>query len=285
MDHVSQELEFQLTHMKVAGIGFGNPAKPMILAIHGWLDNAQSFQALSSYLPEYYIVAIDLAGHGLSSHRSPDAHYHLVDFVHDIHQLVLSQNWTPFVILGHSLGGIVASLYASAFPKQVKQLISIESIGPFTQQAGKSASQLNESIQSRITIKQGEAKPVRSLALVIKARAIAGRFSEDVAKILMQRNMREQNGQWFFNSDKRLRTFSSLRMTEEQAEAFMRNIKCPVLVITGDKGYRLVAQAVKVRLPWFSNAEHRICSGHHHLHMDNSQQIASRLIEFLSKSG
>ncbi len=279
-----QSLEFQLKHTKLAALGFGDPTKPMILAVHGWLDNAESFRALAEVLPDYYLLAIDLAGHGLSEHRSPDAHYHLVDFVDDIHQLVSQQKWPPFIVFGHSLGGIVASLFASAFPEMVSQLVTIESLGPFTASPKGSAQQLQKSILSRSRIKLSLNKPVRSLESAIKARALAGGFDEKLAKLLMLRNLRQQDGDWVFNSDKRLRTFSSLRMTEPQAEAFLRNIACPVLVITGSQGYPLVAKSVKARLPWLAKGHHVQCEGHHHLHMDNPQQVADCIHQFLAYS-
>lgn len=48
-----------------------------ILALHGWLDNALSFDSLASCLPaSWCIVAVDFAGHGLSSHRPEGTFYH-----------------------------------------------------------------------------------------------------------------------------------------------------------------------------------------------------------------
>ena len=44
-----------------------------VLAVHGWLDNASSFQFLAPLLPQAHIVAVDLPGCGLSSHRAPGA--------------------------------------------------------------------------------------------------------------------------------------------------------------------------------------------------------------------
>ena len=48
---------------------WGNPDKPTILALHGWLDNANSFAPLATYLEsDFQVVAVDLPGHGHSSH-------------------------------------------------------------------------------------------------------------------------------------------------------------------------------------------------------------------------
>ena len=96
---MQQNLEFPLTNITLRGIGYGDPSKPMILALHGWLDNAASFAPVAAFLHDYYIVAIDMTGHGLSSHRSAGAHYHLTDFVNDMHELVESQAWSTFILM------------------------------------------------------------------------------------------------------------------------------------------------------------------------------------------
>ena len=120
-----QEIVFQLPHLRLQGLQQGDINKPVILALHGWLDNAASFLPLAAELDlsEHQLIALDMAGHGHSQHRSADAHYHLVDWIQDIHQLIESNNWSRVILLGHSLGGIVASLYASAFAEKVSKLI------------------------------------------------------------------------------------------------------------------------------------------------------------------
>lgn len=278
---MQKNLEYALANITLRGIGYGDPKKPMILALHGWLDNAASFAPLAAYLSEYYIVAIDITGHGLSSHRSAGAHYHLGDFVNDIHELVELQAWSKFLLMGHSMGGIIATLYASCFPEHVEKLISIESFGPMTKEAQSSPTQLRESILSRLKAQKTAAKHPKSIETTVQARAIAGDISIESARLLVLRNIREHNGQLFFTTDRRLRTFSSLRITEEQAEAFMRKITCPVLLISGSKGYQSMRETYVKRVSWVKNLEIQECDGQHHLHMDNPQPVADKIVRFL----
>jgi pimeloyl-ACP methyl ester carboxylesterase len=279
---VQQALEFPLANITLHAIGYGDPTKPMILALHGWLDNAVSFQPVAECITDYYILALDITGHGLSSHRSDGAHYHLIDFAYDLHELVDSQGWQPFILMGHSMGGIISTIYASCFPEYVSKLISIESFGPMTKDTQSSPIQLRDSILSRLKTQQSEAKHPSSIQRTIEARAKIGDIKLESARLLITRNIREENKQLLFNTDRRLRTFSSLRMTEPQAEAFMRNIQCPTLVITGDKGYESMRTTVQKRLDWVENLTTAECEGHHHLHMDNPQPVADKIIVFLS---
>lgn len=279
---MQQALEYSLSNITIRGVGYGNPAKPTILALHGWLDNAASFQPIAEYLDEYYILALDITGHGLSSHRSSGAHYHLTDFVYDLHELVESQGWQSFILMGHSMGGIISTLYASCFTEHVSKLISIESFGPMTKDTQSSPTQLRDSILSRLKAQKSEAKHPRSIERTVEARANIGDIKLESARLLVTRNIRGESGQLFFTTDRRLRTFSSLRMTEPQAEAFMRNIKCPVLLITGSQGYASMRSTSEQRLGWVANLTVTQCTGHHHLHMDNPESVADEIVRFLN---
>ena len=279
---MQQALEYPLANIILRGIGYGDPTKPMILALHGWLDNAASFQPIAEYLTDYYIVALDITGHGLSSHRSNGAHYHLIDFAYDLHELIESQGWGAFTLMGHSMGGIIATIYASCFPEHVSKLISIESFGPMTKDTQSSPTQLRDSILSRLKAQRSEAKHPRSIERTVEARVMVGDIKIESARLLITRNIREKNGLLFFTTDRRLRTFSSLRMTEPQAEAFVRNIKCPTLVITGTEGYESMRTILHNRVDWVEQLTVAECEGYHHLHMDNPQPVAKKIVEFLS---
>lgn len=276
------DVRFSLSNLHITGLTNGNQGKPLVIALHGWLDNAASFIPLAKYFNDYHLIAIDFIGHGLSSHRSPDAHYHQIDFVHDLHELVVTQGYKDFILVGHSMGGIVASMYASSFPDFVSHYITIESFGPLTKTAKSSPAQMRESIESRLKLAARDAKHPQNFETVVKARALAGDLTMDAAELLVNRNIYEQDGALRFRTDRRLRTISSLRVTDDQAQHFMQNIQCPTLVIMGDKGYEMMREKVKERFDWVEHLTQVTCKGGHHLHMDNPQEIADHILQFLS---
>ena len=116
------EFEITLNALTVRGIRYGSEDKPEILALHGWLDNAASFEPLSRYLSDYQIIALDFVGHGKSDHRANGAHYHLVDNVQDVHEAIQALGLSELKIIGHSMGGIIAAMYAACFPEMVKKI-------------------------------------------------------------------------------------------------------------------------------------------------------------------
>ena len=116
--------------MKIAyqewGANVGNSKK--ILAIHGWLDNSNSFYLLGPHLASlgYHCVAIDQIGHGKSSHVSADSTYSVESFVAHINEVVVKLDWDQFHVVGHSLGAGIGMMYAGCYPEKVEKLILID---------------------------------------------------------------------------------------------------------------------------------------------------------------
>ena len=73
MPPVVEEIRLSLPHIELAAHVFGPEDGIPVIALHGWLDNANSFARLAPKLHGLRIVALDLAGHGHSAHRPPGA--------------------------------------------------------------------------------------------------------------------------------------------------------------------------------------------------------------------
>jgi pimeloyl-ACP methyl ester carboxylesterase len=94
---------------------------PVVL-LHGVSSRWQPFRSILPVLAEkYQVYALDLRGHGRSSHTP--AAYNLGDFTRDVYQFLIRQVQTPAVIYGHSLGGLVAINLAAQEPQMVRALI------------------------------------------------------------------------------------------------------------------------------------------------------------------
>ncbi|CAG7828538.1 unnamed protein product, partial [Allacma fusca] len=102
----------------LSGKTWGDANGIPVLGLHGWTDNAGTFDRLAPLLPKsLYFVAIDLPGHGISSHHPEGLLPSLVDIVLMIKRLVTFHfKWTKFSIMGHSMGAYGGILYSSLFP-------------------------------------------------------------------------------------------------------------------------------------------------------------------------
>ena len=68
MDVTSREVRFTLPSIEVAAKVWGKPGGLPVIGLHGWLDNAATFDLIAPHLEGVYLVALDLPGHGLSGH-------------------------------------------------------------------------------------------------------------------------------------------------------------------------------------------------------------------------
>ncbi|OFA31602.1 hypothetical protein BAE46_07780 [Glaciecola punicea] len=272
------ETQIKLPHLSLAALANSeviDPRKPTLVCLHGFLDNANSFATLIPLLNNYQCVAIDMAGHGKSEHRSIDAYYHLSDYAYDVYQLIVTLQLRNFALLGHSLGAIVSSLYASTRPKGLRGFIAIESCGPLTQSADTTAAQLRECFISRAKANKAIIHP-RNIEAVVKSRCAVSDLSPKHAQQIMIRNLKTDavgNLQW--RTDKRLRTNSAMRMTEEQASSVLANIECPRLLILGNQGFEKIKAAIALRDPVFFDVPISTFEGGHHVHLESVTPVAN----------
>ena len=62
--------------------------------------------------------------------RSQVDPYVFVDWLDDLYQITQAAGWQRFILLGHSLGALIASAYAGVFPEQIERLILLEGSAP-----------------------------------------------------------------------------------------------------------------------------------------------------------
>ncbi|ELW64411.1 Serine hydrolase-like protein [Tupaia chinensis] len=121
------ELKLAVPWGHIAAKAWGSRQGPPVLCLHGWLDNANSFDRLIPLLPqEFHYVAMDFGGHGLSSHYSPGIPYYYQNFVNEIRRVVATLKWNRFTLLGHSFGGTVGGMFSCVFPEMVDKLILLD---------------------------------------------------------------------------------------------------------------------------------------------------------------
>uniref|UniRef100_A0A8C4JD41 Serine hydrolase like 2 n=1 Tax=Dromaius novaehollandiae TaxID=8790 RepID=A0A8C4JD41_DRONO len=109
------EVKFPVPWGHVAAKAWGPPQGHPVLCLHGWLDNANTFDRLIPLLPtDHRYVAMDFSGHGLSSHRPAGLPYHFLDYVSEVCRVAGALQWRRFTLMGHSMGGSVAGMVSKA---------------------------------------------------------------------------------------------------------------------------------------------------------------------------
>jgi pimeloyl-ACP methyl ester carboxylesterase len=278
---VFKPVGFDVNGRKISGISYGDEQGPLLLCLHGWLDNAASFQPLMPYLSNYHVIAIDWPGHGLSDHRGADAHYHFLDWVYDMISLFRSQQWQAIDILGHSMGGMVASAFSAAFPEHVKSLTLIDCIGVLTSDEATTTKQLRKGLLSRLTRDNKAKKYHTNLNSAVAARVLVSDLSTDNARLIVKRGIEQTKAGFIWRADIRLRSISPYRFSLAQAEQLVADINTPVQLLFGSKGMEMVTKGLKCFGPLFKNLQVHELSGGHHVHMEQAEQAAKLINDFI----
>ncbi|WP_271411883.1 alpha/beta fold hydrolase [Pseudomonas sp. Q1-7] len=264
-----EEIRLNLPHIELAAHLYGPEDGQRVIALHGWLDNANSFARLAPRLPGLRIVALDFAGHGLSAHRAAGASYLLWDYVADVLQVAEQLGWERFSLLGHSMGAIVSVLLAGAMPERVERLALIDGLMPYTGEADQAPAKLGEALRAQLAL-AGKRKPVYAdIDRAVEARMRStGAVSREAAELLAERGLMPVPGGYTWRTDSRLTLPSPLRLTRGHALAFAGAVQCPAMLVLAEEGLLHTEPRFAGLLDGLALDVRRL-PGKHHLHLDD----------------
>ena len=109
---------------------WGDPEAPALVMLHGWMDVSASFQFVVDALArDRHVIAPDLRGFGLTERPRADA-YWFPDYLGDLDALLDALLPGRSVdLVGHSMGGNVAMIYAGVRPSRIRRLVNLEGFG------------------------------------------------------------------------------------------------------------------------------------------------------------
>ena len=292
-----QEITFQVPWGVIAAKAWGPEDGQPFIGLHGWLDNANTFDKLAPLLPENIrFVAIDFPGHGRSSHRWPGMGYDHFQYVADVKKIVSQLGWERFSIIGHSMGGFVGSLYAGCFPNEVENLVLIDYGGPPPRFGNNAADMLARYATRMSNMKPASPRVYESVesAAARREEAVDGNtLSKGDALLITKRGTRVTKDGVIFSHDPVVkRRFHTFCPPEVSVKFILSSIKCVLLVLQGtarvymDEDHKkgledrviLICQHAKSHM-WKS------IQGGHHFHLDNPEQTAKEIKQFLAHCG
>lgn len=294
-----EDIELATPSLRLAARAWGRPGRRPVLALHGWLDNAASFDRLAPLLPDWHIVALDFPGHGRSQHRPPGVAYHFVDYVGDVVAAADALGWKRFSLLGHSLGAGVASFVAATIPERVARLALIEGLGPPSGAPQEGPQRLAKAIRFAYGLATKSLPRYADVQAAAQARADATWLSVQAALPIAIRgtqrlgNERLGNerlgdqgadpgeGRIGWRSDPRLTQRSPWYLCEEQIRAFVAAIRAPTLLIRAHDGLLHRRAWMQGRYPLVKQLQLVDLPGNHHLHLEDPEPSARVLRGFL----
>lgn len=110
--------------------GEPSPDKTPLVLLHGWMDVAASYQFVVDALSHsHYVIAPDWRGYGQTTSGGVD-NFWFPDYLADLDFLLDHYApQSPVNLVGHSMGGNVAMLYAGVRPERIRRLVNLEGFG------------------------------------------------------------------------------------------------------------------------------------------------------------
>ena len=253
---------------------YGTSGKPPMLCVHGGAANAHWYDYVArGFNADYHVRAIDLRGHGDSGWDNADPpNYNYSRHAADIHELTETLDLRDFVLIGHSMGGMVSLIYAATYPGRAKSLIIVDSnlvmtperIAGFNAVGNRPAREYDteEEFIANYRVRPGGSTAPR----------------EALRYIAHHSGRRFDDGRWRHKVDRRVYT------NRELVDAFgqWNRIRIPTLIMKGGRSTRLTPEVmaeVTSRAPQVTVTV--VPDANHHITLDNPTGFIRAAKEFL----
>jgi pimeloyl-ACP methyl ester carboxylesterase len=205
----------------IACRSWGEPGRPGLVLIHGGAAHARWWDHVAPLLAAtYHVVALDLSGHGDSGRRDV---YSLQDWAAEVMAVVADGFTAPPVVIGHSMGGMVALAAATWHGADLAGVIIIDT--PVHDATPEEAA-------ARDKVAFGPRRVFASRdELVARFRVIPGQETEPyIFRHIADHSVREVEGGWAWKFDAAIFAHVPLRPGE------LSELPCGVAVLRPELG-------------------------------------------------
>lgn len=257
-----------------------------MVLLHGFQDTGDTFQFLVDELErDRPLAALDWRGFGRSGWARDG--YRFPDYLADLDQLLdLLSPGKPVRLIGHSMGGNLASLYAGLRPARVRSVVNLEGFGlPRTSPAQAPARLVEWLDQIKAVPPLKSYDSFEQLASIIQLRY--PRFGDARSRFIAAAwGKLESDGRVHLLGDARHRWVNPSLYKREDAEAVWRGIRAPMLMLLGEES-RFLAKlgedgtdaAWRALVPGIEIVHIREAG--HMLHIERPETIAPLVERFL----
>jgi pimeloyl-ACP methyl ester carboxylesterase len=216
-------------------LDWGNSHLQPMLLLHGFLAHAHVWDYfVLNFRNWFHIIALDQRGHG-ESQWAMEGYYSIYEHFSDIAHFVEMLKLTDLILVGHSMGGRNAILYAAGKSDNVDRLILVDA-RPGSDPA---ASEALEHLLIRL--------PLQVISLdeaVQDIHDIYPFLSLEICQHMAHHGFkRTSDGTFVPRCD--VRMIQQTQRTGYEIEVFMKNIICPTLIVRGEKSSFLSEKAAQ----------------------------------------
>ncbi|XP_062553002.1 probable serine hydrolase [Armigeres subalbatus] len=293
-----EEIRIPVPYGEIAGKWWGPKDTRPIVSLHGWQDNAGTFDRLIPRLPHHMsFLALDFAGHGLSS-RIPDGMtYHTQDNIYMLKMVMQHYQWKKISLMGHSMGSIVGFVFSSIFPDMVDLYIGLDALKPHIPDPHEIGPRLQKRIPQMLVAdirNRHKSEPPSYTYEDLVSRLHQGTHksvSKEAAPYLLNRNIQKSSvnpNKFFFTRDSRLKYGVGIGFSQDINLELAKRLTMPYLFLKAkhstyyeDKKYfDEFIEVVQKNNPLF---ELHFVDSTHHMHLTEPKKVAPIVSKFLCK--
>jgi pimeloyl-ACP methyl ester carboxylesterase len=286
-----------LRHLRYHVLQWGTPSadKTPLVMVHGWMDVAASFQfVIDALQDDHWVIAPDWRGFGLTETPHAD-NFWFPDYLADLDQLLdhyVGQR--PVNLLGHSMGGHVATMYAGIRPERIHKLINLEGFGMPATRPAQAPSRYAKWMDELKALQRGEMalKPYPDLEAVAQRLIKTNpRLDTDKAHWLAQHWASANDlGEWRILGHAGHKVVNAQLFKTDEAQAIYERISAPMLCVVANadsmsqwwKDSYTLTEFMQ-RMAVVPNIRHAVIQdAGHMLHHDQPEQLAKLIENFLS---
>ncbi|NUU01216.1 alpha/beta fold hydrolase [Herbaspirillum robiniae] len=272
---------------------WGNPDAPLLFMLHGWMDVSASFQFMVDAMQgDWHVVAPDWRGFGLTERTHSDS-YWFPDYLADLEAVIEHYAGDAAIdLVGHSMGGNVATLYAGVRPQRIRRLVNLEGLGlpsAKPEQAPGRFAQWMDEVKNR-PLMRGYDTLDEVAARLQKNNA---RLSDERAAFLSQHwAAKDEAGLWQILGDPAHKQVSPILYRVDEMTACWSRITAPVLWIEAKDSdiwrffgqHALMREEIDRRIAFIPKAQVEfIGDAGHMLHHDQPERLAQMIESFLAQ--
>ena len=254
-------------------LDYGTAGKRPMLCVHGGAAHAHWFDYIAQgFIRDHHVLSLDLRGHGDSAWGPPEA-YSWQTFADDVNAFAEKLDLRDFVLVGHSMGGMVSLVYATSHPGRVSRFVVIDTIQLMPMDRVKKMNEFGK-------------RPAKDYAtqeeLVARYRLEPAESQmaapEVIRHMALNSGRQTPEGQWQHKADRAVyATFKQIA-----GVPLWEKLKVPALAIRGERSKRFgpeVVAEIRALAPQLQVTQ--VPASDHHITLDNPQGCIEAIRKFL----